>query len=88
MTDEDIQALRRGGHDPIKIYAAYKKAVEQANGKPTLILPMTVKGYGLGEWGESKNIAHNVKKLDTDALEHIKNRFNVPATKKISRIIN
>lgn len=81
MTDEDIQALRRGGHDPIKIYAAYKKAIEQANGKPTLILPMTVKGYGLGEWGESKNIAHNVKKLDTDALEHIKNRFNVPATK-------
>ena len=51
------------------------------NGRPTLILPMTVKGYGLGEWGESKNIAHNVKKLDTDALEHIKNRFNVPATK-------
>ncbi|MEY8701871.1 pyruvate dehydrogenase (acetyl-transferring), homodimeric type, partial [Francisella philomiragia] len=51
MTDEDIQALRRGGHDPIKIYAAYKKAVEQANGKPTRILPMTVKGYGLGEWG-------------------------------------
>lgn len=82
MTDDDIQALRRGGHDPIKVYAAYKKATENANGRPTLILPMTVKGYGLGEWGESKNIAHNVKKLDTDALEHIKNRFNVPASKE------
>lgn len=81
MSDDDIQALRRGGHDPLKIYAAYKKATENINGRPTLILPMTVKGYGLGEWGESKNIAHNVKKLDTDALEHIKNRFNVPATK-------
>ncbi|OEZ33169.1 pyruvate dehydrogenase (acetyl-transferring), homodimeric type [Francisella endosymbiont of Amblyomma maculatum] len=82
MSDADLAALRRGGHDPLKIYAAYKKAVENANGRPTLILPMTVKGYGLGEWGESKNIAHNVKKLDTDALEHIKNRFDVPATKE------
>ncbi|AIT09947.1 pyruvate dehydrogenase [Candidatus Francisella endociliophora] len=82
MSDEDLQALRRGGHDPLKIYAAYKKAVETSNGKPTLILPMTVKGYGLGEYGESKNIAHNVKKLDTDALEYIKNRFDVPATKE------
>jgi pyruvate dehydrogenase E1 component len=81
MSDADIASLRRGGHDPLKIYAAYKKATETKNGRPILILPMTVKGYGLGEWGESKNIAHNVKKLDTDALEHIKNRFNVPATK-------
>ena len=54
MSDEDLEALRRGGHDPLKIYAAYKKAIENADGKPTLILPMTVKGYGLGEWGESK----------------------------------
>ncbi|BCD89970.1 pyruvate dehydrogenase E1 component [Francisella halioticida] len=81
MSDADIASLRRGGHDPLKIYTAYKKATETKNGRPILILPMTVKGYGLGEWGESKNIAHNVKKLDTDALEHIKNRFNVPATK-------
>ena len=78
MTDEDLRALRRGGHDPIKLYAAYKKAVTP-NGKPTLILPMTVKGYGLGEWGESKNIAHNVKKLDSNALRHIRDRFNIPA---------
>lgn len=81
MSDDDIAALRRGGHDPLKVFAAYKKATEEANGKPTLILPMTVKGYGLGEYGESKNIAHNVKKLDTDALEYIKERFDVPATK-------
>ncbi|RUS69950.1 hypothetical protein EGW08_022292 [Elysia chlorotica] len=82
MTDEDLAALRHGGHDPLKIFAAYKKAIEEPNGRPTLILPMTVKGYGLGEWGESKNIAHNVKKLDTDALEYIKERFDVPATKE------
>ncbi|QLE79967.1 pyruvate dehydrogenase (acetyl-transferring), homodimeric type [Francisella sp. Scap27] len=82
MSDADIAALRRGGHDPLKVFAAYKKATEEANGKPTLILPMTVKGYGLGEYGESKNIAHNVKKLDTDALEYIKERFDVPATKE------
>ncbi len=81
ISDADIAALRRGGHDPLKVYAAYKKAVETSNGKPTLILPMTVKGYGLGEYGESKNIAHNVKKLDTYALEYIKERFDVPATK-------
>ncbi|MCL4113083.1 UNVERIFIED_CONTAM: hypothetical protein GTU68_044177 [Idotea baltica] len=82
MSDADIAALRRGGHDPLKVFAAYKKATEEANGKPTLILPMTVKGYGLGEYGESKNIAHNVKKLDTDALEYIKERFDVPATRE------
>lgn len=82
MSDADLAALRRGGHDPLKIYAAYKKAIEDANGKPTIILPMTVKGYGLGEYGESKNIAHNVKKLDTEALEYLKNRFDVPASKE------
>ena len=79
MTDDDLKALHRGGHDPVKIYAAYKRAVTP-NGKPTVILPMTVKGYGLGEWGESKNIAHNVKKLDSEALRYIRDRFNVPAT--------
>ncbi|APC96785.1 pyruvate dehydrogenase (acetyl-transferring), homodimeric type [Francisella frigiditurris] len=79
MTDDDLKALRRGGHDPVKIYAAYKKAVTP-NGKPTLILPMTVKGFGLGEYGESKNIAHNVKKLDKEALRYLRDRFNIPAT--------
>ncbi len=79
MSDDDLKNLQRGGHDPLKLYAAYEKATTP-NGKPTLILPMTVKGFGLGEYGESKNIAHNVKKLDTDALKHIRDRFDVPAT--------
>ncbi|WP_119342718.1 pyruvate dehydrogenase (acetyl-transferring), homodimeric type [Facilibium subflavum] len=79
-TDEDLQNLMRGGHDPVKVYAAYQRATNNDTGKPTLILPMTVKGYGLGEWGESKNIAHNVKKLDTKALTYIRDRFNVPAS--------
>ena len=79
-SDEDVQNLMRGGHDPIKVFAAYQKAVNNDTGKPTLILPMTVKGYGLGEWGESKNIAHNVKKLNTEALTYVRDRFNVPAT--------
>lgn len=79
-TDEDVQNLMRGGHDPIKVHAAYQRAVNNNTGKPTVILPMTIKGYGLGEWGESKNIAHNVKKLDTAALNYIRDRFAVPAT--------
>ncbi len=79
-SDEDVQNLMRGGHDPTKVYAAYQKAVNNNTGKPTVILPMTIKGYGLGEWGESKNIAHNVKKLDTEALKYIRDRFKVPAT--------
>ena len=79
-TDEDVQNLMRGGHDPIKVHAAYQRAVNNNTGKPTVILPMTIKGYGLGEWGESKNIAHNVKKLDIAALQYIRDRFSVPAT--------
>lgn len=81
-TDEDLYNLMRGGHDPIKIYSAYKRAANNKTGKPTVILAMTIKGYGLGEWGESKNIAHNVKKLDIKALKYIRNRFNIPATEK------
>ncbi len=80
FSDEDVQNLLRGGHDPIKVYAAYQRATNNDTGKPTLILPLTVKGYGLGEWGESKNIAHNVKKLNTEALTYIRDRFDVPAT--------
>ncbi|WP_100551220.1 pyruvate dehydrogenase (acetyl-transferring), homodimeric type [Caedibacter taeniospiralis] len=79
-SDEDVQNLMRGGHDPIKVYAAYQRAVNNNTGKPTVILPMTIKGYGLGEWGESKNIAHNIKKLDTAALKYIRDRFDVPAS--------
>ncbi len=61
MSDTDIWRLNRGGHDSIKVYAAYKKASE-VKGRPAVILAKTVKGYGLGAAGEGKNIAHNVKK--------------------------
>ena len=63
MSDEDIGNLRRGGHDPVKVYAAYKAAVEHV-GSPTVILAKTVKGYGLGAAGEGQNIAHNRKKME------------------------
>lgn len=62
MSDQDIFALNRGGHDPLKVYAAYK-AAEKTKDRPTVILAKTVKGYGMGEAAEGKNIAHGVKKL-------------------------
>ena len=61
-SDEKLEKMRRGGHDPEKVYAAYKTATELNNGKPTVILAKTVKGYGLGEAGEGRNVAHNQKK--------------------------
>jgi len=66
-SDDDIAKLNRGGHDPHKVYAAYKKATMSV-GKPTVILAKTIKGYGLGSESSSANIAHNVKKLATDAM--------------------
>ncbi|QGX39003.1 pyruvate dehydrogenase (acetyl-transferring), homodimeric type [Permianibacter aggregans] len=77
MTDTDIWRLNRGGHDPSKVYAAYHQAVNH-KGAPTVILAKTVKGYGMGESGEGKNIAHQVKKLDIEAIKHFRNRFRVP----------
>jgi len=77
MSDEDIYRLNRGGHDPVKVYAAYKRAME-TKGRPTVILAKTVKGFGLGSAGEGLNIAHNVKKLDVDSLKHFRDRFNIP----------
>lgn len=77
MSDEDIWRLNRGGHDPVKVYAAYKRATE-TQGRPQVILAKTVKGYGLGEAGEGKNIAHNVKKMDTDSVKQYRDRFNIP----------
>jgi len=79
MTDKEIFALTRGGHSPSKIYNAYKKASE-AKGKPTLILAKTVKGYGMGPYGESANNAHQQKKLDNDGLKYFRDRFSVPIT--------
>ncbi|MBA6293454.1 pyruvate dehydrogenase (acetyl-transferring), homodimeric type [Colwellia sp. MB3u-70] len=79
MSDEDIYRLNRGGHDPVKVYAAYKKA-QNTKGRPTVILAKTVKGFGLGASGEALNIAHNVKKMDLDSLKHYRNRFNIPVS--------
>jgi len=77
MTDEQIGKLRRGGHDPVKVYNAYKRAVEHTGG-PTVILAKTIKGYGLGEAGEGKNVTHQQKKLNEQELAYMKDRFDVP----------
>ncbi len=77
MTDEQIAKLVRGGHDPRKVYAAYKTAMEH-QGSPTVILAKTVKGYGLGEAGEGRNITHQQKKLNEKELREFRTRFNIP----------
>ncbi|MFN4259684.1 MAG: pyruvate dehydrogenase (acetyl-transferring), homodimeric type [Gemmataceae bacterium] len=77
LSDEQLRRLRRGGHDPEKVYAAYKAAVER-QGAPTVILAKTVKGYGLGEAGEGRNITHQQKKLNEDELKEFRSRFGVP----------
>ncbi|HEX8832865.1 MAG TPA: pyruvate dehydrogenase (acetyl-transferring), homodimeric type [Abditibacteriaceae bacterium] len=77
LTDEQIRNLRRGGHDPEKVYAAYKSAVEHTD-QPTVILAKTVKGYGLGEEAEGRNPTHNTKKLREDSLRAFGKRFNIP----------
>lgn len=79
MTDEDIWRLNRGGHDPHKLYAAYHAAVNHT-GQPTVILPKTVKGYGMGEAGEGQNTTHQQKKLGEEAMLHFRDRFNIPLT--------
>ncbi len=84
MSDEDIFRLNRGGHDPVKVFAAYQKAID-TKGRPTVILAKTVKGFGLGASGEALNIAHNVKKMDVDSLKKFRDRFNIPvADEKIA----
>ncbi len=77
LTDEQICKLRLGGHDPAKVYAAYKEAVE-TDGQPTVILARTIKGYGLGEAGEGRNITHQQKKLDFEELRSFRDRFDIP----------
>ncbi|SVA18936.1 uncharacterized protein METZ01_LOCUS71790 [marine metagenome] len=77
ISDEKLAKLRLGGHDPLKVYAAYNEAVN-FKGKPTVILARTIKGYGLGEAGEGRNITHNQKKLNQDELLYFRDRFNVP----------
>ena len=77
LSDEQLQKLRLGGHDPEKVYAAYHAAVNH-KGAPTVILARTVKGYGLGEAGEGKNVTHQQKKLNEQELREFRSRFGIP----------
>ncbi len=77
IPDDKLRALKRGGHDPLKVYAAYKAAFAHKGG-PTVILAKTIKGYGLGESGEGKNITHQEKKLNEEELKEFRTRFNIP----------
>src|SRR5258705_2773142 len=78
-SDEEIWHLNRGGHDPHKLYAAYHAAVNH-QGQPTVILPKTIKGYGMGESGEAQNITHQQKKMSTDSLRRFRDRYKIPVT--------
>src|SRR5476649_2490303 len=76
MTDDEIWALNRGGHDPKKVFAALNKA-QNTKGQPTVILAHTIKGYGMGETAEGMNIAHQVKKMNMDGVRYFRDRFNL-----------
>jgi pyruvate dehydrogenase E1 component len=80
-SDEQLARLRRGGHDPHKVYAAYKAAVNH-KGAPTVILAKTIKGYGLGEAGEGRNVTHQQKKLNEEELRAFRSRFGIPLSDK------
>jgi pyruvate dehydrogenase E1 component len=82
LTDDQLRKLARGGHDPAKVYAAYQAAV-QHEGSPTVILAKTVKGYGLGEAGEGRNITHQQKKLNEKELREFRARFGIPVSDEI-----
>ena len=77
ISDEKLEKMKIGGHDPLKVYAAYNEAINH-KGEPTVILARTIKGYGLGEAGEGRNITHNQKKLNEEELLYFRDRFNVP----------
>ena len=84
LSDDELMRLRRGGHDPRKVYNAYKAAVETKD-RPTVILAHTIKGYGLGEAGEGRNITHQQKKLNEQELEHFRSRFEIPIPDEAAR---
>jgi pyruvate dehydrogenase E1 component len=77
LSDDQLKKMTLGGHDPIKVYNAYKQAVEH-KGSPTVILARTIKGYGLGEAGEGKNITHQQKKMNEEELRAFRTRFGIP----------
>ncbi len=76
-SDDEVWALQRGGHDSVKMYAAYKAAFEH-RGEPTVVLAKTIKGYGMGEAGEAQNIAHQAKKMELEATRVFRDRFSLP----------
>jgi len=82
LTDDQIRKLLRGGHDTRKVHAAYQAAMEH-KGRPTVILAKTVKGYGLGEAGEGRNISHQQKKMNEKELREFRARFNIPISDDI-----
>ncbi|MBS0308035.1 MAG: pyruvate dehydrogenase (acetyl-transferring), homodimeric type [Proteobacteria bacterium] len=77
MSDDDVWRLNRGGHDPHKVYAAYKQAQEH-KGQPTVLLVKTIKGFGMGKSGEARNTAHQTKKLDDEAVREMRDRYGIP----------
>jgi pyruvate dehydrogenase E1 component len=77
MSDDEIAHLKRGGHDPVKVYNAYLRATRHT-GQPTVILAKTIKGYGLGEAGEGRNITHQQKKLNEQEMVYFRSRFDIP----------
>jgi pyruvate dehydrogenase E1 component len=77
LSDDQIHKIKRGGHDPEKVFAAYAAAMAEAD-RPTVILAKTIKGYGLGEAGEGRNITHNNKKLNEEQLKEFRTRFSIP----------
>ena len=86
MSDDDIWRLNRGGHDPHKVYAAYAAAMKHV-GQPTVILAKTIKGYGMGESGESQNITHQQKKMGTSSIRAFRDRFGLPvAVEKLDEL--
>jgi len=81
LSDEEVWRLNRGGHDPLKVYAAYDAATRH-KGQPTIILAKTVKGFGMGAAGEGQNTAHQQKKMDIESLKGFRDRFNIPIADK------
>jgi pyruvate dehydrogenase E1 component len=81
LSDEEVGSLRRGGHEPQKVYNAYKHAVEHTGG-PTVILAKTIKGYGLGEAGEGRNVTHQQKKLNEEEMLYFRKRFDIPISEE------
>jgi pyruvate dehydrogenase E1 component len=82
LTDEEIRSIRRGGHDHKKVYTAFHKAANQSNGKPTVLLVKTIKGYGMGSAGEGRNTTHQKKSMSADERREAALRFGIPLTKE------